>query len=137
MEQSETTVPVCYKHPDRVTGLSCTRCDKPICVECSNDASVGQLCPDCAAPSDRHRVIQGRQIYGRPTFQTAPVSFTIMAITVAIFVAGMLSTDLDIWLTQYRGAYSGGQMPTPYYDANDGHPSYLLVNDGKGSTKYC
>ena len=23
-------------------------------------------------------------------------------------------------------------MPTPYYDANDGHPSYLLVNDGTG-----
>ena len=41
--------------------------------------------------------------------------------------------DLDLWLTQYRGAYSGGQMPTPYYDANDGHPSYLLVNDGKGN----
>jgi len=99
MEQSETTVPVCYRHPDRVTGLSCTRCGKPICVECSNDAVVGQLCPECAAPSDRHRVISGRQIYGRPTFQTAPVSFTIMAITIAIYVAGMLSPDLDIWLT--------------------------------------
>ncbi len=40
--------------------------------------------------------------------------------------------DLDLWLTQYRGAYSGGQMPTPYYDANDGYPSYLLLNRGDG-----
>ena len=24
-------------------------------------------------------------------------------------------------------------MPTPFHDANDGHPSYLLLNDGKGN----
>jgi membrane associated rhomboid family serine protease len=94
MEPTETTVPVCYRHPDRITGLSCSRCGKPICVECSHDASVGQLCPECAAPSGRHQVVQGRQVYGRPSFQTAPVSFSIMAITVAIYLAGLLSTDL-------------------------------------------
>lgn len=41
--------------------------------------------------------------------------------------------DLDVWLTQYKVPYVGGQMPTPYFDANDGFPSYLLLNDGKGS----
>ena len=42
--------------------------------------------------------------------------------------------DLDAWLTQNKPAYTGGQMPTPFYDANDGYryPSYLLVNDGTG-----
>jgi hypothetical protein len=40
--------------------------------------------------------------------------------------------DLDVWLGQYKPPYTGGQMPTPYYDANDGHPSYLLINDGSG-----
>jgi hypothetical protein len=40
--------------------------------------------------------------------------------------------DLDVWLGQYKPPYKGGQMPTPYYDANDGHPAYLLVNDGSG-----
>ncbi len=40
--------------------------------------------------------------------------------------------DLDVWLGQYKNPYDGGQMPTPYYDANDGHPSYLLLNDGQG-----
>ncbi len=99
MEPSETTVPVCYRHPDRVTGLSCSRCGNPICAECSRDNAVGQLCPTCAAPSDRHRVISGSQVFGRPTFQTAPVSFSIMAITVAIFIGGMLSVDLDVWFT--------------------------------------
>ncbi|MBI3418334.1 MAG: CRTAC1 family protein [Verrucomicrobia bacterium] len=40
---------------------------------------------------------------------------------------------LDIFFGQYRVPYVGGQFPTPYYDANDGLPFYLLHNDGDGS----
>lgn len=40
--------------------------------------------------------------------------------------------DLDVWIGQYKAPYVGGQMPTPYYDANDGFPAYLLRNDGNG-----
>ena len=40
--------------------------------------------------------------------------------------------DLDVWLAQYKPPYVSGQMPTPYYDANDGYPAYLLLNDGAG-----
>jgi len=40
--------------------------------------------------------------------------------------------DLDAWLGQYKPPYLGGQMPTPFYDANDGWPSYLLRNRGDG-----
>ncbi len=41
--------------------------------------------------------------------------------------------DLDVWIAQYQIPYAAGQMPTPYYDANDGFPSYLLLNDGQGN----
>ncbi len=40
--------------------------------------------------------------------------------------------DVDLWVAQYKDPYIGGQMPTPYYDANDGFPGYLLVNQGNG-----
>lgn len=40
--------------------------------------------------------------------------------------------DLDVFVAQYKTPYGGGQMPTPYYDANDGFPAALLLNDGKG-----
>ena len=40
--------------------------------------------------------------------------------------------DLDLWLSQYRISYLGGNMPHPYYDANDGFPSFLLINNGSG-----
>ncbi len=40
--------------------------------------------------------------------------------------------DLDLFLGQYRVPYENGQMPAPYFDANDSHPSFLLRNDGQG-----
>lgn len=41
--------------------------------------------------------------------------------------------DLDVFIAQYKSPYFHGQMPTPYHDANDGDPSYLLLNDGQGN----
>ncbi len=41
--------------------------------------------------------------------------------------------DLDVFLGQYKIPYPEGQLPTPYYDANDGDPAYLLLNDGQGN----
>ncbi|MBB5934074.1 rhomboid family intramembrane serine protease [Streptomyces zagrosensis] len=38
----------CYRHPERETGISCTRCDRPICPECMVNASVGFHCPECS-----------------------------------------------------------------------------------------
>ena len=40
--------------------------------------------------------------------------------------------DLDLWIGHYKLPYDGGAMPTPFYDANDGYPSFLLINEGDG-----
>ncbi len=103
---TERTVPTCYRHPDRITGLSCTSCGRSICVECSHDASVGQKCPECAAPKERTRVVNARQSFGRPSFQTTPVSFTIIAVTAAIYVIGLLSHEADVWFFQHFAQFN-------------------------------
>jgi len=92
--------PVCYRHPDRITGLSCSRCGRPICAEDSIDAPVGQLCPECAREGGGQRVVRARSVFGSPTFQTAPVSFSIIGITVAIFLLGLISPSLDRFFFQ-------------------------------------
>ncbi|MET8557492.1 rhomboid family intramembrane serine protease [Streptomyces sp. NPDC004959] len=43
----EAAAPSCYRHPGRETGISCTRCKRPICTDCMISASVGFQCPDC------------------------------------------------------------------------------------------
>jgi hypothetical protein len=40
--------------------------------------------------------------------------------------------DLDLFVGQWKQPYLRGSMPTPYYDANDGYPDTLLLNDGTG-----
>jgi hypothetical protein len=40
--------------------------------------------------------------------------------------------DNDVWLLQYKLPYQGGQFPTPWFDANDGFASHLLLNEGGG-----
>ena len=55
-----TTPTYCYRHPDRQTGLRCSRCDRPICGECANPAPVGQLCPDDARSTVRTRGLPGK-----------------------------------------------------------------------------
>jgi len=51
------------------------------------------------------------------------------------FTAGDIDGDgdLDLFIANYKYAYRQGQWPTPYFDANDGFPAYLLRNDGKGN----
>lgn len=50
------------------------------------------------------------------------------------FTAGDANGDgrVDLFLGQYRVPSLGQILRPHYYDANDGHPSYLLWNDGAG-----
>ena len=40
--------------------------------------------------------------------------------------------DLDLFFGQYRVPTLGQIFRPNYYDANDGHPAHLLLNDGHG-----
>jgi hypothetical protein len=43
----EEPATVCYRHPERATGLRCGSCDRFICTACASNAPVGHLCPSC------------------------------------------------------------------------------------------
>ncbi|MFB7242463.1 rhomboid family intramembrane serine protease [Streptomyces populi] len=77
--QDARSLPGCYRHPDRETGVRCTRCERPICPECMVSASVGFQCPDCvrdgsgtghAPAANRPRTLAGGTVASDPRLVT-------------------------------------------------------------------
>jgi membrane associated rhomboid family serine protease len=77
---TEPVEQTCYRHPDRVTGLTCSECGRPICTECMTMAPVGIRCPEHAG---------GQRVVNRAALQrvSAPVTQTLIAINVAVYLA--------------------------------------------------
>ena len=83
----------CYRHPDREANIRCQRCERPICPECMRDASVGFQCPSCVAEG-RKSVRQARTIAGGAiSVDAGRVSFVLIAINIAVFLAQMAGGD--------------------------------------------
>ncbi|WP_333766520.1 rhomboid family intramembrane serine protease [Streptomyces sp. IBSBF 2435] len=83
----------CYRHPDRETGIRCTRCDKPICPECMVSASVGFQCPDCVRQGSGHtprpRTVAGGVVAHDPILITK----ILIALNVAVFALELAVGD--------------------------------------------
>ncbi|MFC5066312.1 rhomboid family intramembrane serine protease [Actinomycetospora atypica] len=85
---------VCVRHPDRPTGLRCTRCERPACPECLREASVGLQCVDCVAEGAR-----GVR-RARPVRTGAVVVPGLIAVNAAVFAwtaldAGSIAANTD------------------------------------------
>jgi membrane associated rhomboid family serine protease len=84
------SVPIttCYRHPDRRAGVTCQRCNRPICPSCMTQASVGFQCPECVKGGAKTSpVVSFRDIRtsGRPI-----VTLTLIAVNVlAMIVVGI------------------------------------------------
>ncbi|MGK5533874.1 rhomboid family intramembrane serine protease [Streptomyces sp. URMC 129] len=93
----------CYRHPDRETGIRCTRCDRPICPSCMISAPVGHQCPDCvqgtsgAARAARPRTLAGGTVTDDPRLITKILLALNLAVFAGVVIAGdRLVTDLGM-----------------------------------------
>src|SRR5262245_2107894 len=93
--------PVCYRHPSRETWVRCTRCDRPICPDCMNEASVGHQCPECVAAGRRTQRSARTAFGGSAAGQRGTVTITLIAVNVAVAVLGVL-------ISGTRAAVGGG-----------------------------
>ncbi|AYL37064.1 rhomboid family intramembrane serine protease [Streptomyces sp. PDY-4] len=112
--QDARRVPVCYRHPERETGIRCTRCERPICPECMVDASVGFQCPECvregrgtghAPAASVPRTIAGGAVAADPRLVTK----ILLGINLAVFLAVQVRPSLvrDLYLI-------GAWPPAPF-----------------------
>lgn len=83
-----TEVQTCYRHADRRAGVRCQRCDRPICPDCMNQASVGFHCPECVKASTQ-------RVYTAKTLQSSAnptVTITLIALNVAVYLFSTLAS---------------------------------------------
>src|SRR5881227_3455408 len=101
---AEAVERTCYRHPDRITGLSCSECGRPICTECMTMAPVGIRCPEHSGrPQGVQRVTRGVR---RASFEGAGAKVTraLIGINVAVYIAelatggGVYGTGSNIYL---------------------------------------
>jgi membrane associated rhomboid family serine protease len=86
------SVPIttCYRHPDRRAGVSCQRCERPICPSCMVQASVGFQCPECvkgAARSSPVLRMGDLRASGRPIVTQVLIAVNVLAM-VAVGIQG-------------------------------------------------
>lgn len=108
--------PRCYRHPDRETGIRCTRCDRPICPECMVSASVGFQCPNCVregsgtghpAAATRPRTLVGGSVTADPRLVTKLLVAINLVVFILIQVVGTRLAD-DLGLVGYAADGRGG-----------------------------
>lgn len=125
--ESETSLPTCYRHPDRETRLSCTVCERPICTECKTAASVGQRCPECAKPSGRSKVIPADEAI-RGAVSSTPFTKGVIGICVILFALGFLGLREEIYGfgVQYNANIARGEYWRLLTSMFLHSPSFLL-----------
>ncbi|MEU8630913.1 rhomboid family intramembrane serine protease [Amycolatopsis sp. NPDC048633] len=131
--EPQAALPGCWWHPNRPTGLSCSRCGRPACPDCLREAPVGFHCTDCVhggAQQQRrqHRGYQEagfgqRTVFGARLSQSVLVTQAILAVNVLVFLvtvvqSGSLNDNELSSLFQHASLYG---------DATLGHSEWWRV----------
>lgn len=110
--QPETqAAPTCWWHPDRQTGLRCTRCERYACTDCLREASVGYQCVDCVDAGRReqkarsaahrssglgHRTVAGARHRGQNVVTPLLIALNVLVFAVTAFQArSLVDNDLS------------------------------------------
>lgn len=119
-------LPGCYRHPDRDTGIRCTRCERPVCPECMISASVGFQCPECVRggsgtghgpAANAPRTIAGGVVAADPHLITKILIGINAAVFLAAFVLPGLAIHLELisWYSEQLGGPAEGVATGEYY----------------------
>lgn len=129
---SDTQVPTCPRHPDRVSYIRCQRCRRPVCPECQRSAAVGVQCVDCIreqAKAERPQVtvFGGRAGAGadRPYLTIA-----VIAVCVAVWLGEQVSPRVfqEVAFVPALGASEPWRLITSAFAHSPHQPLHILFN---------
>jgi membrane associated rhomboid family serine protease len=98
-------VEVCYRHPNRETGVRCSNCERPICPDCMTTTPVGMRCPECARQRTPVRTMRS---------MTDEPRLTYMLIGINVLVAlGLMAGGSSGGEFGNNTLYDGGALAGP------------------------
>jgi membrane associated rhomboid family serine protease len=122
---------VCYRHPNRQTGVSCSSCGNPICPDCMTPTSVGMRCPECAR--EKTKVKTAGQVRQRATAGAGRYSMTqiLIAVNVIVFLAETATGSSlgGVSNGSHGHLYTDGALFGPYINEVH-HQYYRLLTSG-------
>jgi membrane associated rhomboid family serine protease len=87
----EQPVITCYRHPNRRAGVSCQRCDRPICPDCMVQASVGFHCPECTKQAAKDSpVVTLRSLDVQPIVTQVLIGLNVLAFAATLAMGGTI-----------------------------------------------
>ncbi len=104
---------VCYRHPNRETGVHCSNCGRPICPDCMTTTPVGMRCPECARQRTQVRTMRSASTEPRLTY-------LLIGINVVVFLGATLGGA-----SATSGGVSGSELLT------EGALSRVAIADGE------
>lgn len=130
-------VPVCPRHPDRPSYVSCQRCGRPACPECQRAAAVGFQCVDCVNETKRTTPAV-RTVYGGAAASGKPmVTFAIIAACALLFVlqwvipGGAVFRNLayaSVFATPEYGVFQPWRMITSAFLHSQSFLLHIVIN---------
>lgn len=112
----------CWWHPDRPTGLRCTRCERYACPDCLRDAAVGYQCVDCVTVARRQQKAQAvahrrsgfgyRTVAGARATSQIFVTPALIALNVAVYLITAVQAQSPM-SNQVSAVFEDGVLFTP------------------------
>lgn len=78
--------PSCFKHPSRVSYVSCHRCGRPVCPECQVPAPVGVQCTECVRAANKAIPRTKTQFGGTARAGKPVVTYTFIGLNALMYV---------------------------------------------------
>lgn len=101
----------CYRHPERMTGINCQRCHRPICGECMQPASVGFQCPRCVGRGQAGVRTPKRSFGSALTRGGGAATKVVMVALTAVYLLDFITGGLlEAVLVMSNYDVSGGQV---------------------------
>ena len=123
-------VPVCPRHPDRVSYIRCQRCRRPACPECQRSAAVGVQCVDCIREQARSGPRPVTVLGGRAGSNKPHLTMGIIALCVLVWIGELVSPRVfqEVAFAPALGTIEPWRLLTSAFAHSPHQPMHIIFN---------